>query len=422
MEKLLITTNDFWLGGRETFLSTYLDLLRGSASALLVASDVMSGAPGLELFDEIFETGSVGASGRLGSWLDLQDSLRTRPVDLVWGQHYDLLPAWLLSRRLNVPMMATFHGPLFGAGRPNSPYQALGMTLAIHRAEAVTGVSSEVVADIRRRRGGDAAVSLIPNTVKLEESQPISSAFPPRTFLLVTRRDKLEHIRQSVRLFATYASRVRGSRLIVVDGEMSGTPGRISQPLPLRATTTLRQLGRKWCVRQGWALAKVISRIEFVGWTADARHLMRKSDVVLGMGRVLLEAVAENRPAVLVGYRDVHGLLTEETFDRFRASNFSGRGIPAAGIDEVARSLETMQVIPDLGPRRREIADETWLPELLRIIERCRSTSVPAADSEIADLVSDWVGSGLSQETIIGRWSERLSDGEMTTYRALLNG
>jgi hypothetical protein len=400
--RILVATNNFWLGGRETFVTTWLEQLPGQAD--LIATLIDRDVPGLELFGSAEQCGAEPYAGRWQSWLTRGAQLieRSRP-DVIWAQHFELLPAWLLSQLHGIPLLTTFHGPLLGAGRPNDLMQALGMTLAVHRGDAVTGVSEEILGNLRSL-DPKGEPHLLPNTVAIAGA-PLPRREPPRNFVLLTRRDKLEHIRQSALLFATYAKRVSGCRLVIADGEMKF---KAKEAGSLRAA--LRQLGGRWTLAQGPGFLRSVPRVHFIGWTAEARRHIREADVVLGMGRVVLEGLAENRLAVLVGYKRVHGLITPENFDAFRHANFSGRGMPEASAIEVTRELRGRA--PEQSGKRDLISAQAWAPKLRALLEET-ATRVPQ-HSDLAQAIQ----SAATEEDIFRVATRSLSDEELATlYR-----
>lgn len=332
---VVVATDRFRVGGRETFVATALRALRPhGSSASLLCSDLERGLPEARVFERVAVCPPQPQVAGLRDWLERgAELLGAAQPALIWAQHFDLLQAWLLSRRWRVPLLVTFHGPLVGAGRPNGLLQALGMTLAIHRGDALTGVSREVLDGLVSLRG-DGRLHLTRNLVELPAAAAAPAAWPPRRLLLVARDEKLEHLRACVRLFAAHRRRVGGARLALV----TGAGGRVHGTLA-RARHGLRVLGARWCRAQGPALLRALPFVDWHGYEPEPRRLMRASDLVLGMGRVLIEALAERRPAYLVGYTGLHGLLTPATLDACAAANFSGRGLPAHSDAEAADQL-----------------------------------------------------------------------------------
>ncbi len=411
--KIVVATNNFWLGGRETYIDTWLAQL-GEPAALL-ASVTDKHVPWLNRFEEIVECGTEGYGKRWASWLERGGELirRTTP-SLIWAHHYEVLPAWLLSRIHGIPLLTSFHGPLIGANRSNDLMQALGMTLAIHRGGIVTGVSEEILDGIRSLHANVDA-RLLPNTITLGAMPPPPVRFPPRRFVLLTRRDKLEHIREAALFFARYARRVAGCTLVIADGELNyaGTTVR-----SIRAA--FRQLGARWSFGQGLAFVRTMPRIHFIGWTADARAEIRKSDVVMGMGRVILEAIAECRPAILTGYRDIHGLVTAENFDQFQTTNFSGRGVPARPHADVLNELLALKQTPDLTSKIDAISASAWSPRLRQLLEEV--TSAPRTPDAMATEIAAAIDRGATAAELFNIATRSLTAIEIETLYRLAEG
>ena len=411
--KIVVATNNFWVGGRETYIDTWLAEL--GEPAALIASQIDRQVPWLNRFDEIIECGAGSYEKRWASWLDRGGELlrHTTPA-LIWAHHHEVFPAWLLSRIHGVPLLTSFHGPLIGANRPNDLMQALGMTLAIHRGGIVTAVSEEICDGIRSLHPAVDA-RLLPNTLSFGTVPPPPPHFPPRRFVLLTRRDKLDHIRQGALLFARYARRVSGCTLVIADGEPHYAE---TSTRSIRAA--FRQLGAKWSFGQGLAFVRKMTRIQFIGWTADSRAEVRKADAVLGMGRVMLEAIAENRPAVLVGYSDVHGLITAETFDRFRKANFSGRGLPPSSHEDVAAELRALRQTPDLSSKTSAISSSAWLPKFRELLAQAGARQ--DGPDPMATAVAGAIGRGASASEVFAIAARSLTPAEMKTLYRIAEG
>ena len=418
MAKLLITTNNFWLGGRETYIETYLGDLRSKGiSASLIASNVQDSVPGLQHFDQIVACSGESA-GRLQEWISRGRDLieRERP-QLIWSHHYDLLPAWILSRVCRVPLLVTFHAPLRGAGATRHPLEAAGMAVALHRADYLSGVSPEVLERLSSLRIG-ADPLLLPNVIAGPSHTPATPSIPPRRFVLLSRRQKLEHLRAAVTAFVTYSSHVNGAHLIVADGDRSyGEESRVSNSIG-RVRRALVQLGASWCLSQGAGFIPKLRRVEFVGWTSRGREMIESSDAVMGMGRVVLEAVAAGRPAVVVGYEDAHGLLTKGRFEMFRRTNFSGRGIEPKTPRDVAKELMAMSEHDLTLPTDmlEELLVGRWGSQVARLIE---NSGVPP-DDELARELEALIHAGKEAGELYGVLSRRMTDSElMTSYSVL---
>lgn len=68
--------------------------------------------------------------------------------------------------------------------------------------------------------------------------------------------------------------------------------------------------------------SKFADRVEFVRYVDDVTSFMAQSDVVVGAGRVAMEAILMGRPVVAVGEDTSVGLITAATIERALANNF----------------------------------------------------------------------------------------------------
>jgi glycosyltransferase involved in cell wall biosynthesis len=89
------------------------------------------------------------------------------------------------------------------------------------------------------------------------------------------------------------------------------------------------------------------NRIIMTGFVKDIRELLASADIVVGVGRVAMEAMACSKP-VIVGSANksgvvTGGLVTMQTVEEFRKHNFTGRFYPenldSAKIFELVRRL-----------------------------------------------------------------------------------
>ncbi|WDF94636.1 polysaccharide deacetylase family protein [Aeromonas dhakensis] len=77
-------------------------------------------------------------------------------------------------------------------------------------------------------------------------------------------------------------------------------------------------------------------RVDFVGYVEDVPALMAQCDLVIGAGRVAMEALLCGRPAFAIGEAKAIGLVTGQNLDEALASNFGDIGPKDLAIDFVA--------------------------------------------------------------------------------------
>ncbi|HDX8443433.1 polysaccharide deacetylase family protein [Aeromonas hydrophila] len=87
-------------------------------------------------------------------------------------------------------------------------------------------------------------------------------------------------------------------------------------------------------------------RVNFVGYVEDVPALMAQCDLVIGAGRVAMEALLCGRPAFAIGEAKAIGLVTEHNLDEALASNFGDIGPQDLAIDFAALKA---QIAPALA-------------------------------------------------------------------------
>ncbi|WP_421143660.1 polysaccharide deacetylase family protein [Aeromonas dhakensis] len=87
-------------------------------------------------------------------------------------------------------------------------------------------------------------------------------------------------------------------------------------------------------------------QVDFVGYVEDVPALMAQCDLVIGAGRVAMEALLCGRPAFAIGEAKAIGLVTGQNLDEALASNFGDIGPKDLAIDFAA--LKT-QIAPALA-------------------------------------------------------------------------
>ncbi|GEM_PF-3278738 len=349
---ILVTTDNFWLGGRENFLATYLGAAAGhGVSASLMATRIASNAAGIRRFENVASCECGGGSVEiLRRWMDVGDAIvRTEKPRAIWAQHFSLLPAWILAVSHSIPLVTTFHGPLSGAGRPNPLIEALGMTLAAARGSVLSAVSPEVARSIFEGDADGREVRVIPNAVHWRQGNKLTGADRIRDVVCLSRTSKVGHLRAAVALFAQCRRICGTSRLAIAGGIL---PGEKAAGFLKRPVAAGRLLGFKWAFDA--RMLRVLPRTHIIGAVDEPMELIAQYGAVFGMGRVVLEALAAGRPAVVIGYESVADVVDGSNFDRFAERNFSGRGEPVGDRVAIARRLAHSSRLEPLTPAQIE--------------------------------------------------------------------
>lgn len=84
-------------------------------------------------------------------------------------------------------------------------------------------------------------------------------------------------------------------------------------------------------------------QITFLGSTSEVCSIIDNYDVILGMGRCIIEAIAMKKIAIVSGYDKINGLVSEQNFSYMLKTNFNGEGLKIDNID-IINQLEEMNV------------------------------------------------------------------------------
>ena len=95
--------------------------------------------------------------------------------------------------------------------------------------------------------------------------------------------------------------------------------------------------------------------VQAVGYVGDVARFMMAADIVMGIGRCAFEAMAIQKPTLIVGNLGFAGTVCEETVDQLAYYNFAGRNIvevcPAVKLcDELDDLLSNPMQRNALGP------------------------------------------------------------------------
>ena len=152
-----------------------------------------------------------------------------------------------------------------------------------------------------------AKIAEIPNGVRFgAPSIPNSSLTEPLRLAIIGRfnggkGERAADLLQQV--FPTLLREFQALRVALIGGELA--------QLPAAGKAALAQL-------QG----EFGERIEVVGFTDDVPGWLARTTLVIGAGRVAIEALGAGRPVLALGEASYAGLVTSDSFDAASASNF----------------------------------------------------------------------------------------------------
>ncbi|WP_429075932.1 polysaccharide deacetylase family protein [Aeromonas veronii] len=161
--------------------------------------------------------------------------------------------------------------------------------------------------------------------------------------------------------------------VIAIIGRLSGPKGELcyrllDEVLDLDACKVRIVSGTKVPER----FARFEDRTEFVGYVDDVPALLAGCDLVIGAGRVAMEALLCGRPAFAIGEARAIGLVTEQNLDEALASNFGDIGPKDLAIDFAALKGEVESALASkVVPKaiRQRIQDEYGLQGVVSGLE-----------------------------------------------------
>lgn len=242
--------------------------------------------------------------------------------------------SYVACKLTGTPMITTVHGrqPVHASRKA---FHALGL-----RAVAVC---EDIAHQIVDNLGVDPAiVQVLRNGIETDKFQPVPAPDNPKP-------------------------------VIAIIGRLSGPKGELcyrllDEVLDLDACKVRIVSGTKVPER----FARFEGRAEFVGYVDDVPALLASCDLVIGAGRVAMEALLCGRPAFAIGEARAIGLVTEQNLDEALASNFGDIGPKDLAIDfaalkaEIASALAS-KTVPEAI--RQRIQDEYGLQGVVSGLE-----------------------------------------------------
>jgi peptidoglycan/xylan/chitin deacetylase (PgdA/CDA1 family)/glycosyltransferase involved in cell wall biosynthesis len=278
---------------------------------------------------------------RLRNVLALRRLIRERDIHLVHA--HSRAASWVAffaTRFSPVPLVSTLH-MLQPAHRSVRLFSVYG--------EEVTAVSATVEEDALQVVGlPRARVHLVPNGTDLEHFRPGTSTAEarralglPAEGLVVALVGRLSGPRGPLakfvvsEVFPRVHAAVPAARLIVVGGMRGG------DDFGTVVAAANQRLGHGEWVRH-------------IGHQPDVRTALEAADLVIGAGRSAMNALAVGRPVVAHGETHYVGVVSEETAEECRRTNFGDSGARRP-TDPERMAADTIALLRD-ADRRRQLA------------------------------------------------------------------
>ena len=158
---------------------------------------------------------------------------------------------------------------------------------------------------------------VIPNSINFENYNCTKNVSEIKNFLIVSRfaNEKINVIINGIKLYSKFKEKCKDANLCIAGN---------GQELP---------------VIEKFINDNKIKDVKFLGKVANIKDILEKSDVLIGVDRCILEALAMKRLAVVSGYGSIKGLLKNEKTNKEIDENFCGKSLEDISIDEVVEEL-----------------------------------------------------------------------------------
>lgn len=159
------------------------------------------------------------------------------------------------------------------------------------------------------------------NSIDFEQYPYQDKENQKRSFLLPARlsEEKLTSIKNGIDIFACYLKKQDAMLKIAGDGAKKEEVEQyiLEKQIPIEA-------------------------VEFLGSREDIPECMAQSDIILGVDRVILEAISCKRLAIITGYDFCKGMVLPNRLEEICKENFSGMNIENITPEEIATRLEKL--------------------------------------------------------------------------------
>lgn len=321
MKSILIVTEQFTVGGLETHI-------RGEVSQLIKKGIQVHLATGKNFNAELLPSGlsslnhnipldpTATADELLIAINRLRQIIHEQLIDCIHVHPFtSIIPAVAAAELEAIPVAITLHGPasLISYG---PLYDFLLKNIILPNSELIITVSPEMKR-LASAYTDERSLNYIPNAISFTSAKELNTGpdeINPH-WVIVSRLDQFKI--HGVIDFCAKAKIVGISSILVVgDG-----------PAKEELRQELEQRG-------------LSNYVNLYGSSNQVQLLMKQSAGVAGMGRVILEGIACQKPVILVGYDGVKGVVDKALLELSADSNFSGRGLPVINAEDFLEQLK----------------------------------------------------------------------------------
>ncbi|WP_320046701.1 polysaccharide deacetylase family protein [uncultured Ilyobacter sp.] len=194
---------------------------------------------------------------------------------------------------------------------------------------------------------------------------------------LGVKEDKIEILRNGIDINSYVETPLpeNEKKIVSIIGRLSGPKGEVTYKLLEKALDPdlyhVRIIGGKNIPDK---FKKFADKVEFLGYVNNIPEFIKESDLVIGAGRVAVEAILSGRPVLAIGEAKSIGLITKDNIADALSSNFGDIGVKLEEnfnwdkmLEEIKEAFELNE--NELHEIRHKVKKEFDLKKIVRNLE-----------------------------------------------------
>ena len=196
------------------------------------------------------------------------------------------------------------------------------LKIYFENASKIIAISKEAAKYVKERYNINKDKFLVlKNSINLNEYKSSNNENRKEKWVLISRlsNEKLQSVKNGIDLFDIY-NNPNKVLTIVGDGDKR---------------KDLEKYGKS---------KKSKDKIKFLGASNNVKDIIDANDIVLGLDRVMLEALAMKKIAVLIGYDNLKQVITKENIEIEANEGFCGESLESTDIETLAKVIENENI------------------------------------------------------------------------------
>ena len=250
-----------------------------------------------------------------------------------------------------------------------------------YKIVAISELAAEYV--VNRYDATKDKVIILYNSINLDVYKSENKENKKEKFVLISRlsQEKLESIKTGVEIFEKYDCKNK-KMTIVGDGD------------------------KREELEQYVNLKKDRNKIKFVGACTNVKEIINQNDIVLGVDRVILEAIAMKKIPVLIGYSEPKQIITKENIKIEADEGFSGENLKSTSIEELAKQIKEKNI--DVEENYNYVKDNLNIQKNIYTEEKTE-INYEGANIEIIRLIEKLQNKNIELQEKIPKINEKLN-------------